>query len=115
MTRRYRSAVRVGETVRPCRGALPSMSATTDNVTIERPWPDFFTVDEAAHVLRIGRSSAYALARQFVVSGGEVGLPAVRIGRHLRVPSVRLDEWSGLRPAVTPKPSESARPIDRRR
>ena len=91
------------------------MSATTDTLTIERPWPDFFTVEEAARVLRIGRSSAYALARQFVVTGGEVGLPAVRIGRHLRVPSVRLDEWSGFRPPVTPESSESARPLDRRR
>ena len=94
MTYRYRISVPARGTVRPFRGALSVLTDSVNHVTIERPWPDFFTVDEAGHVLRIGRSSAYALARQFVVSGGEAGLPAVRIARHLRVPSVRLDERS---------------------
>jgi hypothetical protein len=30
--------------------------------------PDFFTVEEAAKVLRIGRGAAYALARQWRVT-----------------------------------------------
>jgi excisionase family DNA binding protein len=46
--------------------------------------PDVLTVEEAAEVLRIGRTAAYEAARR-----GE--LPAVRIGRSLRVPRHALD------------------------
>ena len=47
-----------------------------------------FTVEEAARVLRIGRSQAYAAARS-----GE--LPTIRIGRSLRVPRHRLEQLLG--------------------
>lgn len=46
--------------------------------------PDLLTVEEAATVLRIGRSAAYAAARR-----GE--LPTIRVGRILRVPRHRLE------------------------
>ncbi len=42
------------------------------------------TIEEAAKVLRIGRSAAYDAARR-----GE--LPTIRIGRILRVPRCRLE------------------------
>ncbi len=45
--------------------------------------PVAMTVEEAAGVLRIGRSAAYAAAR----SGD---LPVIRVGRCLRVPRDRL-------------------------
>lgn len=53
--------------------------------------PEVLTVEEAAAILRIGRSCAYALARQFRSSGGREGLPVIKLGRHLRVPRSGLD------------------------
>jgi len=49
------------------------------------------TVEEAAAILRIGRSAAYAAAR----SGD---LPTIRVGRTLRVPRARLDALLGVVP-----------------
>ena len=53
--------------------------------------PDILTVEEAATVLRIGRTSAYELARQWEATGGKQGLPVVRFGRLLRVPRAALE------------------------
>lgn len=52
--------------------------------------PAVLTVEEAARVLRIGRSAAYEQARRFIATGGAEGLPAVRLGRCLRVPRQAL-------------------------
>lgn len=52
--------------------------------------PDLLQVSEAARVLRISRSSAYAHARTYELSGGRDGLPVIRIGRTLRVPKTAL-------------------------
>lgn len=57
--------------------------------------PDFLSVREAAAVLRIGKTSAYELAQQFVHTGGESGLKVVRVGRQLRVPRTALEEMLG--------------------
>lgn len=57
--------------------------------------PDFLAVEEAASVLRIGRSCAYDQAREFVASDGTSGLPVVRIGRLLRVPRAALEQMAG--------------------
>ena len=51
--------------------------------------PPVLTVEEAAAALRIGRSAAYEAVRS-----GE--LPAVRIGRSIRVPRHRLEVLLGL-------------------
>jgi excisionase family DNA binding protein len=51
--------------------------------------PLTLTVEEAAKVLRIGRSAAYDAART-----GE--LPTIRIGRSLRVPRHRLEQLLGI-------------------
>lgn len=53
--------------------------------------PDFLTVEEAAGVLRIGRTSAYLLCQRWRFSGGETGLPVIRVGRQLRVPRAALE------------------------
>lgn len=53
--------------------------------------PEFLTVEEAAALLRIGRTSAYALAREWQETGGKTGLPVVRLGRQLRVPRAALE------------------------
>jgi hypothetical protein len=39
------------------------------------------TVMEAASILRIGRTTAYALAREFLRTNGASGLPVVRVGK----------------------------------
>ena len=57
--------------------------------------PDFLTVEEAARVLRIGRTSAYALAARYEETDGAEGLPVVRVGRLLRVPRARLEAMAG--------------------
>jgi hypothetical protein len=36
--------------------------------------PDFLTVEEAACVMRIGRTAAYQLARHYLATGGKEGL-----------------------------------------
>ena len=57
--------------------------------------PDFLTVEEAAGVMRIGRTSAYQLARHYLATGGKEGLPCVRYGKQLRVPRRKLEEHIG--------------------
>ena len=57
--------------------------------------PDFLTIDQAAAVLQIGRTAAYAMARQYQCSDGKEGLPVVRVGRQLRVPRAVLEQWHG--------------------
>jgi len=48
--------------------------------------PLLLSVREAAHLLGIGRDSAYALIR-------EGRLPALRIGRRILVPRAALERW----------------------
>ena len=55
--------------------------------------PEMLTVEEAAKVLRIGRSAAYAGVAQFEATDGRFGIPCVRIGRTLRVPKRALMRW----------------------
>ena len=59
--------------------------------------PDTFTVEEAAAMLRLGRTAAYAAARR-----GD--LPAIRIGRTLRVPRHRLEALLGIAPENESRP-----------
>ena len=53
--------------------------------------PQTLTIEEAAKVLRIGRTTAYALAREWRTTGGRSGLPVLALGRTLRVPRAALD------------------------
>ena len=54
--------------------------------------PLVLSVEEAARLLRIGRSAAYEQARIFRATGGREGLPVIAIGRTLRVPRAALLE-----------------------
>jgi hypothetical protein len=47
--------------------------------------PGFLRVEEAADILRISRSAAYQQANAWLATGGRTGLPAVRLGRSLRI------------------------------
>lgn len=60
------------------------------------PTAPLLTVEEAASVLRIGRSLAYQLAREYDTTGGVSGLPVIRLGGCLRVP-----RWALLELALT--------------
>jgi hypothetical protein len=70
--------------------------------------PDFLRVEEAAHVLRIGRTAAYQLAREFLATGGASRLPVIRYGRQLRVPRCRLEADLGG-PITWPPTTEADR------
>lgn len=48
--------------------------------------PQFFTVNELAELLRIGRSSAYELCQRNE-------FPVVRIGKNIRIPEQGLYNW----------------------
>ena len=70
--------------------------------------PDFYTVEEAADRLRIGRTAAYLAAKEYRLTGGAEGLPVIAIRGSLRVPRRKLEDWAGGRlgeleaPAVEP-------------
>jgi excisionase family DNA binding protein len=55
--------------------------------------PEMLRVEEAAKVLRIGRSAAYEAVAVFQATGGAEGIPAIRIGRSVRVPKRALLRW----------------------
>jgi hypothetical protein len=52
--------------------------------------PEFLTVEEAAAVLRISRTSAYLLTQRWRFTRGREGLPVKQLGRLLRVPRSAL-------------------------
>jgi transposase len=53
--------------------------------------PDLLTIPEAAALLRISRTTAYAEANRFERTGE--GLPVKRVGRSLRAPREQLRRW----------------------
>ena len=55
----------------------------------------FLTVEEAAEVLNIGRTAAYAGAKRWRESGGAEGIKVIAVGGSLRVPSPWLEEMAG--------------------
>ena len=54
----------------------------------------FLRVDEAARILRIGRSAAYEQANRWIATNGQCGLPAVKVGRMIRIPAAVLEAWA---------------------
>jgi excisionase family DNA binding protein len=84
----------------------PPLDPTGDTGST-RP-PDFLTVEEAARLLRIGRTGAYALTQQWRHTGGREGLPVVRFGRLLRVPRHALEQLAGGELGGAPAPGARA-------
>ena len=72
--------------------------------------PHTLTVEEAAKVLRIGRTAAYALAREWRATNGKSGIPVLELGRTLRVPRAALEAML----AGSPPSSPSETPADHR-
>ena len=66
---------------------------TTADVYIQAP--PLLTAEEAMLVLRIGRSNVYESANRFLATGGEDGIPCVRVGRQLRFPRHALEQLIG--------------------
>jgi hypothetical protein len=58
--------------------------------------PDLLTVEEAARLIRVGRTKAYAMAREWRATQGRSGLPVVDFGNVLRVPRRALEELIGV-------------------
>jgi excisionase family DNA binding protein len=92
----------------------------TDPQNYEKEPSALLTVEEAARVLRIGRTAAYELARRDLATDGGEGLRVVRVGRLLRVPRAALEDLIGgpftipansptLAPAPQPNRSSSAK------
>jgi hypothetical protein len=80
--------------------------------------PELLTVEEAARLIRVGRTKAYAMTREWRETDGRSGLPVVDFGNVLRVPRRALEELIGFElsgPAVEPVTSdlvpEPARPL----
>ena len=74
--------------------------------------PIMLTIDEAARVLRIGRSKVYEMAATYTSSGGTQGLPCLRLGDLLRVPKFALHEYvtTGRIVQLIPQPDANATP-----
>lgn len=64
------------------------MSVGTDPAPAEDDL--LLTIEEAACVLRVGRSLAYDLARRYELSGGLAGLPNIRLSTGCR----RVPRWA---------------------
>jgi len=60
------------------------------------------TVEEAGELLRIGRSKAYAMAREWRETNGRSGLPVVDLGNVLRVPRSALEAMIGADLSTVP-------------
>ena len=88
-------------------GATAALLETDLHPSASEP-PDFFTVEEAARVLRIGRTAAYALTRTWRDTDGRDGLPVVPVGRLLRVPRAALEQMAGG-PIAMPSSSRTCR------
>lgn len=69
-----------------------ALRLVSDDGSSETELPLVLSVEEAAGILRIGRSAAYEQVRIFRDSGGREGLPVIAIGRSLRVPRAALLE-----------------------
>lgn len=88
--------------VRPDRISHPSQ--------LPDPLPALLTVEEAAELLRIGRTKAYAMTREWRTTGGLSGLPVVDFGSVLRVPLAALEARIGG-PLVSVGPSRVAQDL----
>jgi Helix-turn-helix domain len=68
------------------------MASRTRHSNDENEPRPLLTIEEAARYLGISRSLAYALAAEYLDSGGAAGVPVIRFGTCLRVPRWALVE-----------------------
>jgi hypothetical protein len=72
------------------------MNVGTDGI-VQTEQELLLTIEEAASVLRVGRSLAYDLARRYEESGGVAGLPNIRLSSGCR----RVPRWALVELAST--------------
>jgi hypothetical protein len=60
--------------------------------------PPFLRMDQAQELTQLGRSQLYEQARLWRESGGREGIPNVRFGRCLRVPTAALLRLADVEP-----------------
>lgn len=75
----------------------------------------FLTVEDAAEILGIGRTSAYKAARRYVATKAPDAIPAIRVGKQLRIPRAMFEAWAGvelppIEPVVVEAPSPPPKP-----
>ena len=62
--------------------------------------PPFLTVEEASRLLKIGRTKAYLLTKEWRATGGRSGLAVVDLGDVLRVPGPAIEQMLGIGPGA---------------
>lgn len=60
--------------------------------------PPFLRVEQAQELTQLGRSQLYEQTRLWRDSGGKEGIPVVRFGRCLRIPTVALLRLADITP-----------------
>lgn len=71
------------------------------------PVPDCLTIEEAARVLRMSRTTAYEQARVYRATDGKAGLPNFGVGGCFRVPTAALERMLGRPVTRVPLPKRS--------
>lgn len=65
------------------------------------------SVEAAGALFGLGRACAYSEAARYIATGGAEGLPVIRFGRRLRVPTARALAMLGIG-STLPRESGSA-------
>jgi len=84
-----------------------------------QPVPDCLTIEEAARVLRMGRTTAYEQARVYRETDGRAGLPNFAVGACFRVPTAALERLLGRSVTWVPEPKRlgasgpESKPVER--
>lgn len=73
------------------------------------PTPDLLTIEEAARVLRIGRTKAYAMGQEYRTTNARSGMKVIEVGGQLRVPRAWLEDKLGAPVLSIPPVPGSAR------
>jgi hypothetical protein len=58
--------------------------------------PAFLRIRDAAPMLGISRSAAYELANVWLNTEGQAGLPAIRLGRSIRIPRAAIERLAAI-------------------
>lgn len=61
--------------------------------------PPFLRVEQAQELTQLGRSQLYEQTRRWRATGGAEGIPVVRFGRCLRIPTAALLKLAGVEPS----------------